>query len=1156
MKLSLLFLFISLQLAASTEAQKITISRQNATPSALLMDIYQQTGYSFMFDKSWDTKIAPLSVDIKNADLTEALQVIFRNTPFRFQVTDKVIYVEYHPETNTPSPLMTVRGKVVTEKGEPVIAASVTIKGTKTGTTTNEKGEFELKEVNPNATLIISSVNTEYKEIKVGTQEYINIVVSYKIAEAQEVTVVSTGYQNIVKERFVGSSSKLDSAAYARRAGMNILDRLDGTVPGVLFNKKSVNAGIQIRGISTLGNRANGALPAFDPLVIVDNFPFTGDLTTLNPNDVLDVTILKDAAAASVWGVRAGNGVIVINTKKGRFNQPLRVTLSSNVTIQDKPDLSYYPQMASTDFIDVEQQLFSKGYYDDILAFPQFYLWSPVVEILYKQRRGLITQTEATNQITALRNYHINNDYNKYIFKAPISQQHYLNINGGNNIFSYSLSAGFNNSYPNVRGAKPSEQFTINSVNIFRPVKNSEFEIGINIGQINSRATGFNYPIGTGGGKTTLYPYARLADDYGNSLAIPFGYAQSFIDTTGGGKLLDWHYRPLDEIKYANNVTRTKTIRLSLGGSYKLTSWLKADIKYQFINQIGANRNLQSLQSYATRNTINLYTNFNQATPALRNPIPIGPILNILNSQQQSHNIRGQLSFQNTWKSKHDISAMIVGEISENSSNSNGNKFYGYNETNLTYSTGLDYSTRFPFYAGIGSGTIPQGSSISEGTRNRFVSVLANASYSYLKKYTVYASARRDGTNVFGVATRNKWKPLWSAGVSWDITRESFFNINWLPYLKLKASYGYMGNVDNARTGLPTIGYSTLSLTNLRNAIIGDAPNPDLRWEEVRTVNIGLEYALIKSRITGSIEWYQKKPKDLISQIPFDVTTGIASYAVNSASLKTNGLDLLINSVNLQGTLNWETNFSLSYSKTIVTKYSGGGFKASQYLDYGINPNEGQLAWGLSSYKWAGLDPNNGDPRGYLNGQISKDYVNIFNDSLNHQVFNGSAIPQYSGFLMNSFTWKGISLSANITYRLAYYFRKPTIRYNDLYANWSTHSDYYLRWQKAGDETHTTVPSMNFPGDFNRDEFYSKSEVNILKGDHIRLQDIRISYNVNTRKKASVIKSLQFFGYINNMNVIIWRANRNKLDPDFTGGTSDIMLPPSRSYTLGFNLGL
>ncbi len=1157
MKLSLLFLFISLQLAASTEAQKITISRQNATPSALLMDIYQQTGYSFMFDKSWDTKIAPLSVDIKNADLTEALQIIFRNTPFRFQVTDKVIYVEYHPEINTPSPLMTVRGKVVLESGEPVVAASVTVKGTKIGTTTNEKGEFELKEVNPNATLIISSVNTENREIRVGSQEYVTIIVSYKIVEAQEVTVVSTGYQNISKERFVGSSVKLDSISYARRAGMPILDRLDGTVPGVLFDKKSSSAAIQVRGISTLGNRSNGSLPAYDPLIIVDNFPFTGDISTLNPNDILDITVLKDAAAASVWGVRAGNGVIVINTKRSRYNQPFRISISSNITIQKKPDLNYYPQMASTDFIDVEKFLFTQGYYDDQLAFPQYYLWSPVVQILYNERRNLITSAEASAQIYALRRLDVRNDYNKYIFKPGISQQHYVNLSGGNNTNSYNISLGFNNSYPNIKNAKPSEQYTINVTNLLRPTKQLEVELGVNLGLINSRTTPFTYPIGTGGGKISLYPYARLADDYGNPLATVNTYALSFADTAGGGKLLDWHYRPLDEIKFADNTTKNKTIRLNLGVSYKITKWLKADIKYQYISQLSDQRNLQGIETFYTRNLINLYTNLAQTTASLRNPIPIGGILNVFNSQQQSHNLRGQLSFQKNWNNKHDISGMAVAEISDISGNSAGNRFYGYNKNNLTYASQLDFSTRFPLYASLGTGQIPQGAIFSEGIRNRFVSVLGNVSYTYLSRYSFYLSARRDGTNVFGVATKNKWKPLWSSGISWDISKEPFYNIKWIESLRLRASLGYMGNVDNARTALPTIAYGVLSLTNLQNAIIGNAPNPDLRWEQVQTINIGIDYSILSNRINGSFEWYRKNSNDLISTIPFDVTTGISSYTVNAASLRGTGIDVTINSINLNGKLKWETGFSLSYNKTIVKKYSNGGFKASQYIDYGINPREGQIAWGISSYKWAGLDPSNGDPQGILNGQVSKNYTAIFNDSLKNQVFHGSALPMCFGYLMNSFSYRNFTLSANITYRMAYYFRKPTIRYTDLYANWQTNNDYYRRWQKPGDETHTTVPSLNYPSDQNRDDFYSKSEVNVLKGDHIRLQDLRFAYKVNNLKKlGNTIKNLQLFLYANNLNIMIWRANKSNLDPDFTGGTSAISLPPMRTYTLGFNIGL
>jgi TonB-linked SusC/RagA family outer membrane protein len=1065
------------------------------------------------------------------------------------------------PGSNTG---ITVSGKVTNTTGGALSGAYVLLKGTNKGVVTGENGEFSITNVPVNGTLVFSFAGYDREEVMVNGQTNLAINLKTSVTELNDVTVsVNTGYQQINKEQFVGSIAKLDSALYSRRNGVNILDRLDGTVPGVVFDRKGGTAPIQIRGISTLGVRAGGSLPAFDPLIIVDNFPYYGDINSLNQNDVQDITVLKDAVAASIWGTRAGNGVIVITTKKGKYNQPFRITISSTVSIQPKPDLFYYPQMNASDFIDAEQFLFSKGKYDGDGSFTSANkpIVSPVVEILKKQRDGVITPAEASSQIEALRKLDVRNDYGKYVFRNAISQQHYLNFNGGNNLFNYSFSAGFNNVGSSYQQTSSDKQFTINSINIFRPLKNLEFEFGINLSKNTARGAGISYPINPGGGKGSLYPYAQLVDINGNHLAIPKDYRLAYIDTVGSGKLLDWHYRPLDELGNTDNVTNSKMVRINISMAYRFTSWLKADIRYQYTTQTSSVRNYQNSQSYSTRNLINLFTNLAATTPNLRNPIPIGGILDVNNSELNSQNARAQIIFNKSYNGIHEINSFIAGDISENNSSSNGNRFYGYNDAILTYSTGLDYSTSFPVYGKLIASTakIQQSNSLSSGAINRFVSLSGNATYTYNHKYIFYISGRRDGANVFGANINNRWKPLWSTGISWDLAKENFYHVAWLPYLRIRSSYGYMGNVDNARSALPTIAYNSVtpSTTNLQGAVIGNAPNPDLKWEEVRTFNLGVDFSLFNNRVSGGIEYFIKQSKDLISNIPFDATTGVPSFVVNAANLKGRGFDIQLKTKNLVGVVKWETGFGFSYNKTIVSKYSNGGYKTSVFTIYGINPNEGQIAWGVYSYKWAGLDPANGDPRGYLNGQISKNYTSLLNDSIKNQVLSGSSIPLYTGNVFNTVSWKNFNLSANITYRLNYYFRKPAINYTNLFNSWISNTDYSNRWLKSGDEVFTSVPSMLYPANSNRDLFYEKSEVNVLKGDNIRLQDIRLSYNWQNRAFTHFpIKSIQLFGYINNLNIILWRANKSNLDPDFTGGSSGIILPVPRVYTIGANINL
>ncbi|OQP59914.1 hypothetical protein A3860_35985 [Niastella vici] len=1157
MKLTAVLLFAAaLQVSAKGVAQeKITLSMSNAPLEKVFDQIEAQTGFVFIY-KDETIKDKKVTFQVNKASLVNTLDICLKGQALSYRIVGKSVAIK--PESviaaltgvNAP-PLIDVRGRVVNEKGDPVEGVTVTVKGSTQKTMTDKNGEFSMATVEQDAVLVFTHVSMEAFELKVSGKTELVINLKTKIAALGDVVVtVNTGYQNVKPERFVGSISSLDSANYQRRAGMNIINRLDGTVPGVLFNKKSGNAPIQIRGISTLtGTRA-------DPLIILDNFPFTGDVNNINPNDIQDITILKDAAAASIWGARGGNGVIVITTKKGKYNQPLRVSFISNTSQLDKPDPYYLPQMSSSEFIDVEQLLFSKGYYNAQIANQHLAVISPVVEILNKRKLGQISAADSASQIDALRELDVRKDFEKYIFRKAMNLQNYLNVSGGANNFSYDVSLGYDHNTSSIKGPGGYDRYTIKTSSTFRPHKLIELNAGVNYTQSNIKPDGISYPLVPGGSasafsKSQIYPYAQLADQNGNPLAIPYGYGSLFADTAGGGRMLDWHYRPLYEMNFVDNVTKVQFALLNFGANIRITHWLNADFKYQFSQQSGVNRNLQGLETFSTRDLINRFTNLNATTPNLRNPIPIGGILDVSNTSNTNKYMRGQFNVNKSWTSDHVLTAIIAGEVSESKSSSNRNRFYGYNNEIGTYTTGLDYLSAFPIFRNITASTrIPQGSVINDGITNRFVSLLANASYTLFDRYNIYLSGRKDGANVFGVNTNNKWKPLWSIGGSWDLSKEKFYKIDRILSVRLRASYGYSGNVDNSRSGLPTIIYDATpaSYTNLSTAVMGDPPNPDLRWEQVRMTNVGMDFNVLKNRISGSLQWFQKRSTDLIASTPIDPTTGVNEFIINAASLKGNGIDLNLHSINISGVIKWESNFGLGYNKTIVTKYYGGGFKASDFISYGFNPSEGQIAWGISSYKWAGLDPSTGDPQGYLNKQVSKSYTSIFSDSIQNQVFHGSAIPLYSGFLLNTISWKNLSISANITYRLDYYFRKTTINYSTLFSSWASHSDYSLRWQKAGDENITTVPSMVYPANNNRDLFYANSEVNVKRGDNIRLQDVRLSYSWDNRTLKTIpVKNIQLYLYANNLNVIIWKKEKVNLDPDYS--TSSLL--PSKVWTVG-----
>lgn len=1155
----LLLLTSCLYASAKTSAQKVTYSGTNVSLQAVFDAIQQQTGYGIFMEDELMKQTKNVTVRLKDATIEDALKTCLRSQPIDlyFYFAGRSIIVrrriggekQKESEETNISDEHSLHGHVTDSLGTPLVGVSVSVKGSNVSAVTDKNGNFILNNISPKATIQFSSVGYEKKEYRINGQANIvvQMMISVRVLGNVEVSY-SNGYQQISNERAVGAFSQLDSAAYSRRAGTDIISRLDGIVPGVLFDKKdqSSNLHVSVRGISTLASNSQ-------PLIVVDNFPFIGDISSINQNDVENITVLKDAAAASVWGTRAGNGVIVITTKKGKYNQPFRMTITSNVTVQGKPDLYYIPQMTVPDFIGVEEYLFSKGYYNSALSNKTNRpVISPVVEILNKRKAGLISASDSTSLINSLQGHDVRQDLNKYVYRPSIAQQHYVGFTGGNYLMNYNLSVGYNYTAPNIKGSRNNDQYTINSNATIRIIKNLEVRTGINYSQGEYRSSTITMP-------TKIYPYMQLADGNGTPLSVPYQYRMSYLDTAGGGNLLDWQYRPLNEIRLADNTTRVNFIRLNLGATYTLTRWLDAEVDYQNTTQITSGRIFYSPQTYFTRNLVNQFTNLPQTDPNLKNPVPVGGILDLSNGRISSYNLRGQLNFNKNWRGTHVISALLAGEISENKSTTDNNRFYGYDNTIGTYLTTIDYYNYYPIYGritGAPTSKIPQVAGVGEGPLNRLVSLLANASYTYNGKYTIFASGRRDGANVFGVNTNNKWKPIWSAGGLWNVSGEPFYHINWMPQLRFRASYGYMGNVNNNLSGYPTIYYGGSSLlTNLPFASAGDAPNANLKWEEVRVINWGLDYALFNRRVSGNFEYFLKKSTDLISNTPFDPTTGVVSYTVNAASLKGHGFEFNVHTLNTTGAIKWESSFSLTYTKTIVTKVGYSRYITNQFLSYGLNPSIGKVAYGIASYRWAGLDPQTGDPQGYLNKAVSKDYYSLINDSIQNQQFNGSAIPLYYGFLFNSITWKKVSISASISYRLDFYFRKPTINYSNLYSNWQGHADFGRRWQKPGDEKTTNIPSMPYPANSNRDLFFQYSEVNILRGDNIKLQDIRLQYTIDRETwKQLPVRSAQLFFYANNLNIILWRKNKSGLDPDFSGGTNLLQPPIPHTWTGGISL--
>jgi hypothetical protein len=606
----------------------------------------------------------------------------------------------------------------------------------------------------------------------------------------------------------------------------------------------------------------------------------------------------------------------------------------------------------------------------------------------------------------------------------------------------------------------------------------------------------------------------------------------------------------LEEYKHAKSTTSIQEIFANASLQYKLFRFLNAELKYQYQKQRLQTETVNDLESFAARDIVNLFSQLNRKTGVVTYIVPKGGVRSLNNSSISSFTYRGQLNFNPTWKD-HRISAILGAEVRQVDRTGDSYTAYGFEEDPLTVSS-VDFRNSYKTFITGSSQSIP-GRPVFSETVNRFVSMYSNISYTYKNKYSASASARRDGSNIFGVNSNDKWKPLWSAGAGWRVSDESFYGLNFLPLLRLRTTYGYSGNVDLSKSAAAVGSYSTAYFTGFPSAVIGTINNPELRWEKIGMFNVAADFSLKRNVLSGAIEYYVKKGKDLYGPAPIDYTAWGSSSQItkNVANMEGRGIEIMLNSKNIDKVIKWNSGFIFNYNTDKVTEYfSANANSISSKLGSGngISPVVGKRLFAIAAYKWGGLDAL-GNPQGYVDGELSTNYNAISNEASKgvdgNIVFIGSTTPSTFGSLMNSLSWKNVTFSMNIVYKFGYFFRKSYFSSTSLIAG-TGHSDFEKRWQKPGDEKFTNVPAFKYPADANRDGFYAASEINVLKADNIRLQFINLSYDLNKISiKRLPFQNLQLSFNAANLG-IIWKANKEGIDPDYP-----FSLNPTRAWTFG-----
>jgi TonB-linked SusC/RagA family outer membrane protein len=1110
-------------------------------------DLQVKSGVTYLGITSLIQSGHPVSFSVKDATLKDVLDLCFSGQPFTYKLVEGAITIMPLEE---PGKGTAIRGRVYDANNEPLPRITVQVRGDPaTAVATEDNGAFRINTREAEPMLIVSSVNYETQEIRAKRGKEMVVQLKEKINELSDVVVLYTGFQQVRRRTTTGSFDDINNELLNRRISPNILDRIDGISSGVYFNTNIVSgtnqSTITIRGRSTIFSNPN-------PLLVVDNFPYSGDINNINPDDVETITILKDASAASIWGALSGNGVIVITTKKGQLNQKPKLVFNTSETVGGKPNLYYLPILSTKDYIGVEEYLFNQGYYNSTYFGALHNALTPVVNLLYQDSLGQITPGQEQAGIDALSTQDYRPGLGKYFYRPSLNSQVSLNLSGGGEHNHYFLSAGYDRDLSNL-DRNEYDRVTINGNNNYL-LLNGRLEVSTDLAFTASTTVNDN-PGGTG----VLYPYAQVADAHGNPLPVAVGLNEPYIDTAGGGQLLDWHYRPLQELQNADNPTRLTDYRINFGARFTIWKGLDLRAYYQFGRGSSDNPNYMSQQTYYTRNLINEFTQINNGVPNYI--VPLGGILIENTASYTANNVRLQLNYADTLARNGLLDVIGGSEVRDIEGENSTMQLFGY-DPGQEIGVPVDYANFYPQYSNGSLAKIPYNDS-KLGTSERYLSYYASGMYTYLGRYILSGTIRRDESNLFGVNENQKGVPLGSLGLSWQISKERFYEqshtYKWLPFLKLRVTDGYNGNVDRSVSAYTTANVNpAINNFGAINASIVNPPNADLRWEKIHVLNFGVDFSTHNDQFGGTAEYYLKTGLDLIGESPVDPTTGVTSFTGNTANIMDHGVDFTFHANNAFGAFRWNSILLFSYVRDKVTKYDQVQAAVNDYLNVGtINPLVGRPLYSVYALRWEGLDHQTGDPKGFLNGtsqmpgQVTENYDGIlFSPDLSNLIYKGPVSPTYFGSWRNSLFWRQWGLSCNIVYKLGYVFRRTSINYTELFGGISPgHPDYDRRWQNPGDELHTNVPSLPLPNlssNGPRDNFYENSEVLVENGDLVRWQDVQLTYDLSRAEHPKLpMQQLRLYLYANNLG-ILWKANHSGIDPDFVS-----TIPSARTLALG-----
>jgi TonB-linked SusC/RagA family outer membrane protein len=1042
------------------------------------------------------------------------------------------------------------------------------------GAVTDMDGNFQLKIKNDITDLRVSFMGYQPYSIEVTGQKTYNISLTSDVNQLQDVVV--TGYQKIEKRKLTSAVTKVGMADI-QQAGVASLDQLlVGQVSGLAVSPGTGAPGaaakIRIRGTASLSGSQ-------DPLWVLDGLPLESNdvpknydkdnidelnnftIAGLNPDDIKDITILKDAAATAIYGARAANGVIVVTTKKGKKGK-MRVNFTANTFVTQKPDFGKLNLMNASQKVDFELAMANRS---DLTYRTEGGEIARILkganELSAFRTGGLSALSPATQQsIAALRNS--NNNWGNLLYQTAINSQYGLSMSGGGEKSDYYFSLG----YYDEKGA------TIGTgLNRYNLTLKNNFEVSdklkVGVGIFGSQNTTTSY-ITDSDGFTNPANYSRNVNPYLTPFDAngKFNYDKDISSFSGP-------YLPFNILEERENTSyelKNRALKALLDVEYKITDDLRAT------SQLGLQLDNNSSEKYAGKETFFTRKEREKTLVNGKYFLPLGGIIQNTNTDFFQYNWKTMLTYSTVFNEKHELEVMAGNELRRNYNTSIATKGFGFDPKTLTTIQIIFPDSRKanePAYKAYRK----------MQNENAFASFYATASYTYDRKYTFFGSVRYDGSDLFGVDPKYKYLPLWSASGSWLVSEEEFLKDNsTVSNLRLRASYGLQGNIDKGTSPfvVGTYNNSTILPGNSEsNITVLNPPNSKLRWEKTANTNFGFDLGLLKNRISIVTDFYGRKSTDLIGLQSLPVENGFEFTNMNWAQVTNKGFEIALATKNIdRANFKWTTNFNLSHNKSNIDRIQ---VRSNSFLPSG----QGYPVNAVFALKTAGIDENgyplfinkkgetvNAQTFFKLYDPYADSFPGVFSQS-NYQdeeirdlfTYAGDRDPKYTGGITNTFKLHDFDLSVSAAFNLKQtVVKRPSYNGTQVDRSQNYSNDILDAWSP-------TNPNSNLPGitsetsgtgdswmayqwfsGGNPITTYNYLDTWVSEMSYMRLSSMRLGY---TLPKSIVdkmnIQSIRFNIEARNLFVIS-SDYKGYFDPETFGNIYAQPIP--KSFTLGCNL--